>query len=122
MFFLSVGRRGPRFSRFGPLAELAPAASGAACKPAPGLLLWPTGPRVGDAVKLEKPRFYESFAGVGLAQLGLERHVMCTWANDVDSRKRDGYVAKARSGHFVGSWPNGVPNTGFRRFWLLKTS
>jgi len=40
-----------------------------------------------------KPGFYEFFAGAGLVRLGLEPEWRCLWANDIDPRKAEAYIA-----------------------------
>jgi len=40
-----------------------------------------------------RPSFYEFFAGAGLVRMGLEPEWECLWANDVDPRKGEVYVA-----------------------------
>jgi DNA (cytosine-5)-methyltransferase 1 len=49
-------------------------------------------------------RFYDFFAGAGLAELGLGEAWKCIWANDIDSRKAEVYEANFRqtSQFFVG--------------------
>lgn len=39
------------------------------------------------------PTFYEFFAGGGMARAGLEPEWRCLFANDIDPKKRDAYVA-----------------------------
>lgn len=40
-----------------------------------------------------RPTFYEFFAGGGMARAGLEPDWRCVFANDIDSQKRQSYVA-----------------------------
>jgi len=47
------------------------------------------------------PRFYDFFAGAGLAGLGLGPRWQCVWANDVDEAKRQVYAANFGEEHFV---------------------
>jgi len=48
----------------------------------------------------DKPGFYEFFAGAGLVRLGLEPEWRCLWANDIDPRKAEAYVANFGPGEF----------------------
>ena len=48
-----------------------------------------------------KPRFYDFFAGAGLATLGLRHSWQCVWANDISPRKAAVYTANFGSGHFM---------------------
>src|SRR5947209_6763807 len=45
-------------------------------------------------------RFYEFFAGAGLANLGLGNHWTCVWANDIDPLKASIYKANFSAKHF----------------------
>jgi len=45
-------------------------------------------------------RFYDFFAGAGLATLGLGETWECAWANDNDPRKAAVYAANFQDGHF----------------------
>ena len=47
-----------------------------------------------------KLRFYDFFAGAGLATLGLRRSWQCIWANDISPRKAAIYRANFGDGHF----------------------
>jgi DNA (cytosine-5)-methyltransferase 1 len=47
------------------------------------------------------PRFYDFFAGAGLATLGLGPAWECVWANDIDPRKEAAYIANFGEEHFV---------------------
>jgi len=47
------------------------------------------------------PRFYDFFAGAGLATLGLGPAWECVWANDIDPRKEAVYIANFGNEHFV---------------------
>ncbi|MDR7408636.1 MAG: DNA cytosine methyltransferase [Armatimonadota bacterium] len=40
-----------------------------------------------------RPCFYDFFAGAGLVRMGLEPEWECLWANDIDPRKGEVYVA-----------------------------
>lgn len=40
-----------------------------------------------------RPSFYDFFAGAGLVRMGLEPEWRCLWANDIDPRKGEAYVA-----------------------------
>jgi len=46
-------------------------------------------------------RFYDFFAGAGLATLALADRWQCAWANDIDPRKGDVYRANFGTGYFV---------------------
>jgi DNA (cytosine-5)-methyltransferase 1 len=46
-------------------------------------------------------RFYDFFAGAGLATLGLRRSWQCVWANDIDPRKAAVYTANFGTEHFL---------------------
>lgn len=48
-----------------------------------------------------KPRFYDFFAGAGLATLGLGDDWECVWANDISPQKAAVYKANFGTGHFV---------------------
>jgi len=45
-------------------------------------------------------RFYDFFAGAGLARLGLGDPWMCSWANDIDPGKREVYEQNFGGEHF----------------------
>jgi DNA (cytosine-5)-methyltransferase 1 len=45
-------------------------------------------------------RFYDFFAGAGLATLGLSPDWLCVWANDIDPRKGDVYRENFNADHF----------------------
>ena len=47
-----------------------------------------------------QPTFYEFFAGGGMARAGLEPDWRCVFANDIDSQKRESYVANWGSREF----------------------
>ncbi|MCC6342517.1 MAG: DNA cytosine methyltransferase [Bryobacterales bacterium] len=46
-------------------------------------------------------RFYDFFAGAGLATLGLSRSWRCVWANDIAAPKAAVYTANFGNGHFT---------------------
>jgi DNA (cytosine-5)-methyltransferase 1 len=46
-------------------------------------------------------RFYDFFAGAGLATLGLSPDWECVWANDIDHRKESVYAANFGPDHYV---------------------
>jgi DNA (cytosine-5)-methyltransferase 1 len=46
-------------------------------------------------------RFYDFFAGAGLATLGLRGAWHCIWANDISARKAAVYTGNFGAGHFV---------------------
>lgn len=48
-----------------------------------------------------KLRFYDFFAGAGLATLGLRNSWQCVWANDIAPRKAAVYTANFGGGHFA---------------------
>jgi len=50
---------------------------------------------------MSSPRFYDFFAGAGLATLGLGEAWKCVWANDNDPRKAAVYAANFQKDHFV---------------------
>jgi DNA (cytosine-5)-methyltransferase 1 len=45
-------------------------------------------------------RFYDFFAGAGLATLGLAPEWECIWANDIDPKKASVYCRNHGDGHF----------------------
>jgi DNA (cytosine-5)-methyltransferase 1 len=45
--------------------------------------------------------FYEFFAGAGLVRLGLGHQWRCLWANDIDPRKADVYMANFDKSEFL---------------------
>ncbi len=47
------------------------------------------------------PRFYEFFAGAGLARAGLEPHWTCAWANDISAKKALVYRHNFGGDHLV---------------------
>jgi DNA (cytosine-5)-methyltransferase 1 len=48
----------------------------------------------------DRPAFYDFFAGIGMVRLGLEPEWRCLWANDIDPRKAEAYVANFGPGEF----------------------
>jgi DNA (cytosine-5)-methyltransferase 1 len=48
-----------------------------------------------------KPRFYDFFAGAGLATLGLRNAWECIWANDIAPLKAAVYTANFGADHFL---------------------
>lgn len=46
-------------------------------------------------------KFYDFFAGAGMATLGLSSRWECLWANDIDKRKADIYRGRFGGNHFV---------------------
>src|ERR1035441_2888789 len=49
---------------------------------------------------MRQMRFYEFFAGAGLAALGLGPEWQCVWANDIDPRKARVYTSNFDGDHF----------------------
>ena len=45
--------------------------------------------------------FLDFFAGAGLVRLGLEASWSCSWANDIDARKREVYEAQFGTAEFI---------------------
>jgi len=46
-------------------------------------------------------KFYDFFAGAGMATLGLSKHWQCVWANDIDERKARVYRERFGRDHFI---------------------
>ena len=59
--------------------------------------------RPGQMQKQERGllKFYDFFAGAGMATLGLSAHWECVWANDIDERKAQVYGAHFGREHFI---------------------
>lgn len=54
-----------------------------------------------DCSQIEPLTFLDFFAGAGLVRLGLEPSWSCTWANDIDARKQEVYVAEFGAEEFA---------------------